>query len=99
MNGANGLVESATYRCETVAKPPPEIVPFAQAQLDGPHDPSRRDRKEAPDATFEAEFVEDFATQGMEAAIVHLSERHDLDEIEVLAVQATIAGLIPSRAQ
>ena len=50
--------------------------------------------KMGPDATWDPEFLAIFIAQGLEAALVHLSERHDLDVEEGVAVTATIMGLI-----
>jgi len=37
-----------------------------------------------PDATFEPEFMAIFVGRGLEAALVHLADRHDRDVIEVV---------------
>lgn len=46
------------------------------------------------DATWDPEFLGIFVAEGLEAALVHLSERHDLEVEEAVAVTATIMGLI-----
>lgn len=52
--------------------------------------------KMPPDATFDPEFLTIFVRHGLEAALVHLASRHDLEDEEVRAVHATIEGLVPA---
>jgi len=51
--------------------------------------------KMSADATFEPEFLRIFVSEGLEVALAHLAEQHDLDVIEAMAIRATIEGLVP----
>lgn len=42
---------------------------------------------------FDLDFIVIYLGEGLEAALAHLANQHDLEENEVLAVQATIEGL------
>ena len=42
---------------------------------------------------FGLDFIVIYLGEGLEAALAHLANQHDLEENEVLAVQATIEGL------
>ncbi|TXN76575.1 hypothetical protein FV228_00015 [Methylobacterium sp. WL18] len=46
------------------------------------------------DATWDPEFTGIFICDGLEAALRHLADRHDLDDVETMAVTATIMELI-----
>ena len=49
-------------------------------------------RLDAP-PVFDLDFIVIYLGEGLEAALAHLAGQHDLEEDEVLAVQATIEGL------
>lgn len=46
------------------------------------------------DITFEPEFLRIVQTQGLAAALADLVARHRLDDIERMAVEATLRGFL-----